>query len=338
MTTLLVLGGTAWLGREVARAGAAQGLQVTCLARGESGKPADDVEWVAADRGLPGAYAAVCERSWDAVVDVSWQPGYVRSALEALGGRARHWAYVSSCSVYADHSTPDADESAALLAAVEGDVAAREQYGEAKVACELACQEVVGDRLLVARSGLIAGYGDPSDRFGYWAARFAAAAEGHPAWSQSPAVLVPDEPDLPTQTVDVHDLARWLVQVGIDGTVGTMNAAGPRVPLHELVETSRRAAGYAGPVAAVPSSWLLRQGVAEYMGPRSLPLWIVDPAWRGFSARDASAAQAAGLTSRPLEELVDAALRWERQRGLDRDRAAGLSPAEEAELLRVRAA
>ncbi len=271
-------------------------------------------------------------------MDVSWQPGYVRSALEALGERSRHWVYVSSCSVYADHSRPEADETAGLLAAVEGDVATREQYGEAKVACELACQDALGDRLLVARSGLIAGYGDPSDRFGYWAGRFSAAAEGHPAWTASPAVLVPDEPDLPTQAVDVRDLARWLVRAGLEGTVGTMNAAGPRVPLHEVLTASRRVAGFDGPVELVPSSWLLRHGVAEYMGPRSLPLWIVDPAWRGFSARDASAARAAGLTSRPLEELVGAALRWERERGLDRDRSAGLSPAEEAELLRARAA
>ncbi len=333
MSTLLVLGGTAWLGREVARAGAARGLHVTCLARGESGQPPTGVEWVVADRGQPGGYDAVRERDWDAVVDVSWQPGLVRSALAALGARAQHWAYVSSCSVYADHSTPEADEGADLLPAVEGDTATPEQYGEAKVACELACREVVGDRLLVARSGLVAGYGDPSDRFGYWAGRFAAAAEGHPAWSGSPAVLVPDEPELPTQTVEVHDLARWLVQVGVEGTVGTMNAAGPRLPLQQVLDASREAARYDGPVEAVPSSWLLEHGVEEYMGPRSLPLWIVDPGWRGFSARDASRAHGAGLAARPLDELVADALRWEREVGLDRERSAGLRPDEEAALL-----
>ena len=36
------------------------------------------------------------------------------------------------------------------------------------------------------------------------------------------------------------------------------------------------------------------------MGPRSVPLWIGDPDWQGFSARDGSAAVAAGLTHRPL--------------------------------------
>ena len=45
------------------------------------------------------------------------------------------------------------------------------------------------------------------------------------------------------------------------------------------------------------------------------------------------AAHAAGLALRPLGETVSAALAWERERGLDRDRRAGLSAAREAELV-----
>jgi 2'-hydroxyisoflavone reductase len=337
VTTFLVLGGTAWLGGEIAEAALAAGHDVTCLARGASGSPPSGVRWVQADRDEPGAYAAVAGQDWDDVVDVSWQPGQVRSAVQALGDRAAHWTYVSSCSVYADHATTGVDESAPVLPALVGEHADRDQYGEAKVACEQACTEAVGDRLLVARPGLIGGYGDRSDRFGYWPGRFALAADdGGP-------VLVPDADALATQTIDVRDLAAWLVRAGAATTVGVMNAVGERRPFARVLDAAREATALAGVehderLTRVPSQWLLQQGVGEYMGPRSLPLWMVDPDWAGFSARDGSRARAAGLTQRPLGELVEGALSWERELGLGRERRAGLSRSEELALLQQWAA
>ena len=49
---LLILGGTVFLGRAVARHARDAGHQVTCLARGEGGEPPAGVRFVAADRAL----------------------------------------------------------------------------------------------------------------------------------------------------------------------------------------------------------------------------------------------------------------------------------------------
>jgi 2'-hydroxyisoflavone reductase len=324
---LLVLGGTSWLGGEVARRALARGHRVTCLARGQAGLAPEGVTWVRADRSTDTAYDEVADRDWDAVVEVSWQPDFVRSALEALGKRTGHWVYVSSCSVYSDERTPNTAEEATRHPAHPGaGQVGPEAYGPAKVACEDACVSAMGaDHTALVRAGLIVGYGDRSDRFGYWPARITRAGDGEP-------VLVPPR-DSACQVIDVEDLADWLVLLAEQRTGGAFNALGDVTTVGAVLDACLAAVDHDATLVEVSDGWLAEQGVAPWSGPESLPLWLPQTDYAGFMTRRNDQALAAGLTLRPLADSVAASLRWEREAALDRDRSAGLSPAREAELL-----
>lgn len=327
----LVLGGTAWLGSHIARAALERGATVTALARGTSGSVPDGVRHVIGDRSRPDAYAGVVGQRWDLVVDVGRDPRHVQGALAALGEQATHWVFVSTGSVYADHEALDRTEATALLPAYVGDDPGPADYGAAKVSCEQACARSRGADVLVARSGLIAGWGDPSDRVGYWPGRFALAAE------DDGAVLVPERLDRASQVIDVRDLAGWLVEAGSAGSTGTVNAGGARTTLAELLGTAARVAGFEGPTVAVPDGALQGAGVESFMGERSLPMWIDDPAWQGFLSLDTTAAEHLGLRTRSLADTLTACLAWERHLGLRRTgRRAGLDRADELAVIAAR--
>jgi len=84
---------------------------------------------------------------------------------------------------------------------------------------------------------------------------------------------------------------------------------------------------------AADQQWLLAQGVQEWMGERSLPLWLTDPDWLGFNANDSSKARRAGLSTRPLDQTLADTLAWELSREGDRIRQAGLPDKDERALL-----
>ena len=321
MSSVLVLGGTSWVGGQIAHEAIARGHDVTCLARGESGNAPAGATFVQADRSDPQAYDEVSDRPWDIVIDVARQPGQVRSAISALGSTATHWTLVSTGSVYADQSGLLTEDSP-VLDPLEGDVAAPEQYGEGKVACEEFVRHL--HRHLIVRVGLIGGPGDRSDRLGHYVARFALAGDE--------PVLVPGAADQPMQVIDVRDLARWIVASAEGGATGTVHGAGERTTVGELVALSAEVAGFTGDQLVASESWLREHDVEEWMGPRSLPLWLPTSHY-GMGMMDDARALAYGLERRSLLDTIGATLDDERARGLDRERKAGLSRADELALI-----
>ncbi|WBB79531.1 reductase [Micromonospora sp. WMMD882] len=325
---LLILGGTQFLGRAVARLARAQGHDVTCAARGVSGAPVPGVRFVAVDRDDPAGLAPLDGDRFDAVIDVTRRLDHARHAVAALADRVDHVTFVSSISAYAQPvPVGSAVADTPLLPPAPADVLAPgpdfEHYGELKVSIE---QEYAAafPRLFVCRAGLIIGPEDPTDRFPYWVRRLAAGGE----------VLAPAPPDAPVQYVDVDDLAGWLLNAGATGLTGTYDGIGAPVPRAEALRAV--AAGVGVPDAEltwVDPGFLQARDVRPWSGERSLPLWVPDPEWAGFLARDAGPALAAGLVTRPVADTARVTLAWMRAHPQD-VRQGGLEPAEEAGILR----
>ncbi|MPZ25454.1 MAG: NAD-dependent epimerase/dehydratase family protein [Micromonosporaceae bacterium] len=327
---LLILGGTQFLGRAVARLAHAAGHDVTCLARGQGGEPVPEVRFVAADRDAPGWLSGLDGERFDAAVDVTRRPSHARRAAQALAGRVGHWGYVSSVSVYADLATPgQLAGTAPLLPPAPPEVddptgEHLEHYGGCKVSCEQAVRDTFGDdRSFICRAGLIVGPEDPSGRFTYWVDRLARGGR----------VLAPGNPQDPVQLVDVRDLASWLVRAAEQGLTGTYDATSAPMPRGRCLAEVAAGVRSEATLTWTDQAFLQAQEVRPWSGERSVPLWVPLPEYAGFLAHDVGPALAAGLTIRPLTETAAATLDW-----LTSDHGAapltGLTSAEEAELLR----
>ncbi|MDR1511967.1 MAG: oxidoreductase [Propionibacteriaceae bacterium] len=285
---------------------------------------------VVADRDRPDALAPVmAPRRWDAVVDVATQPGHVRRAVRDLGPAASRFVFVSSANAYASLAGAGVTEDAPLHPPLaSGTMPSPADYGPAKVACEQAVIAGFGaERSAVVRPGLIGGPGDPTGRSSYWPARF--ARPSNPAGD----VLAPDAAAQPTSMIDVRDLAAWVVRLAEGAASGVFNATGDPAPFEDHIAAARAVAGHRGRLVTAPADWLLARGVAPWMGPRSLPLWLPDRSVAGLGALSNARARAAGLALRPLSQTLADTLAWVRDDGVATAVGAGLADAEELELL-----
>ena len=201
---LLVLGGTAFLGRHTVEAALGRGDEVTIFTRGRTNPELfPEAEHLVGDR--DGDLGALAGRTWDGVVDTSgYVPRVLRLSAELLRGAVGRYVFVSSISVYGDFSRPVDEESDVAYLEDPFSENVEADYGALKAACEHVVDEVYGERGASVRAGLLVGPHDPTDRFTYWPRRLAEGGD----------VLAPGTPDAPVQLVDARDLGAWLVELG----------------------------------------------------------------------------------------------------------------------------
>ena len=315
---LLILGGTRFLGRHIVDAALARGDAVTVFTRGRQPNP-----WGAAVTALDGnrdpaiapGLSALEHGTWDAVIDTSgYVPRIVRASAELLAPRVGRYLFVSSISVFTDASRPGLDESAPV--GLLEDPATEEigkNYGPLKAACEAVATQVYGTRAVNVRPGLIVGPYDPTDRFGYWVARF---VHPHLLGVRAAEAVVPLPAMRPVQWIDARDLAVFMLDLLAHAASGTFNATSPsgQWTFGMLVEALAAAGGSGAPRAAwTEEATLLEHKVAPWTG---LPLWIpstfADEA--GFMLIDCTKAHRAGLRTRPPAATLADTAAWLAQR------------------------
>ncbi|SDE51256.1 NAD-dependent epimerase/dehydratase family protein [Glycomyces harbinensis] len=321
---VLVLGGTVYLSRTIARMAVERGHQVTAAARGTSGEPPEGVEFVKIDRSSPEGVEALRGREFDAVFDVARLPAYVGPVLDVLADHAGHWSFISSISAY-DKDGAGADEVHEPTAPDSTDPSV-EVYGASKVACENLVRERLGDRALVTRPGLIVGPGDPVDRLGFWPLRFSEGGE----------ILAPGAKDRPVQWIDVVDYVNWLLDAADAKLTGTFDAIGDHIGTGEFFDGIADALLEEGHITERPQlTWvsqefLLEQEVTPWAGHESIGFWAPSPEYDGHASRPAGPAVAAGLRLSSLQETVK---RWWRANAASPSLRAGMSRVREGELL-----
>ncbi|MFG2698298.1 NAD-dependent epimerase/dehydratase family protein [Kitasatospora sp. NPDC048407] len=318
--SLLVLGGTRFVGRAVVEAALAAGHQVTMFNRGLSdpGLFAEaGAETLIGDRTAD--LSALEGRRWDAVIDVAgYLPEVVQRSVTALGDRVGRYVFISTISVLADLSTVQ-DEDGEVLELVEG-LPPIQLYGANKAACERIVLDAYGERASIVRPGLIVGPYDTTDRFAYWPRRFRRGGR----------VLLPGDPADPTQFIDVRDLAAWILGCATEQRGGIHLVTGHSMPIGEFFTACQAVAGSDVETVWIGTETLLKAGVAPWMG---VPLWNGDPDYAAANRSDISRALAAGLTFRPLAETLADTLAWDTARGGPAPDKEGLSAAEEERLL-----
>ncbi|MFC4012683.1 NAD-dependent epimerase/dehydratase family protein [Nonomuraea purpurea] len=319
---VLVLGGTEFVGRAVVDEALAFGWQVTTFNRG-SNEPQPGVTALSGDRSAPGGLAALEHGEWDVVIDTwSWAPSAVADAATLLAGRAGHYVYVSSRSVYAGPVPFGADESAPVVTSPDAG-----EYAWNKAEAERGAVAAFGDRAVLARAGLIIGPYENIGRLPWWLTRI---ARGGP-------VLAPGPADLALQYVDARDLAQWCLRAGERGLGGAFNVVSPSgyVTMRGLLETCVKVTGSDADLRWVEAERILAAGVTPWM---DLPIWLLGDDYDFMHGGEVSKAVAAGLRFRPVEETVADTWAWLRSIGGQAptrpDRPAlGLDPQVEAQLL-----
>lgn len=322
--SILVLGGTGFIGPHLVNYAMERGHAITLFNRGRTNTHLfPDAEKLVGDRN--DNLKALEGRRWDAVIDNSgYTPLQLGLSVGLLKDACDQYLFTSTRSVYTDFTAGVMDEDAPVG---PEDIPESEWdgYGPNKVLAERIVQEGFGARTLITRPPVIVGPGDRSDRFTYWVDRIDDGGE----------ILVQGNPTDPIQFVDVRDLSEFYVHLLESSTTGIYNTEGPGSPLNTagLVHGIKAITSTPSEFQWVDWDFLLEEGETPQ---GSLAFWQ-PPRGRylNYGRMVNSRAISKGMTFRPLAVIAKDTLDWHRNRDqAEQDKLrTGLARDRETELL-----
>ena len=322
---VLILGGTTFFGRHLARMLVERSHTVSLFTRGISAYD----ESLACTRYVgdrDGDLGALPRTGWDAVVDTSgYVPGIVAASCAHLAHAGRY-VFTSSISVYDASGAVIGDGLSPYVPRVANLADdAPENYGPSKRGAEDVVRAVFDDRAIVIRPGLLVGPHDPTNRFTYWADRFAEGGE----------IAIPGPPDRFVQCIDIRDAAAFVIHVLEDERSGTYDLSGKpqTTTMGELATIARATFDVDARLTWIDESFLEARGFTGWM---DLPLWIgPSHGFPGFMNANVDRALEHGLTLRPFAQTLADTRAWSQRSGpvVPSETIAGISRERERDLL-----
>jgi len=306
--SILILGGTSFLGPHQIAYAISRGHSVSIFTRGKTKSTIhkevfDQVEHLIGDR--EDNLTPLENRSWDVIIDNSGRKvEWTKKTANLLKEKSGIYLYISSTGVHFPYLKAGLNEESEVALSVpenlpEEYMKMSYDYGVMKANSELEAAKAFGkERTIVVRPTYMFGPGDLTNRFIHWPIRLAKGGD----------ILVPGRKEDPVQYIDVRDVAEWCIRLAEQKTFGTYEAVGPSEgqTMQEFVQKAKTTFDVDNTLVFVDDYTFLRENNVYYIVP-----WIIEDTYEYGSARiDNSKAKENGLTFRNLNTSIKETHDW----------------------------
>jgi 2'-hydroxyisoflavone reductase len=296
--TVLVLGGTGFLGPATVRCLLDRGHNVTLFNRGQSSPELfPSLERIRGNRDpkLQNLSALGGARRWDVVIDV-WpqEPEIVEATATLLASRTDHYLYVSSVAAYDGYPHAGMDESSPIRLWNS----AGEAYGINKAESERRLQTLVGSKLTLVRPGPIKGDRDGGPDLVTWLMRARSGGQH----------IGPGDGSDSVEFVDVKDVGSFLADCVDKQRLGAWNLTGQPMNFRTFLDHCKAITQSRGEFIWVPHSFLTNHGLkTDYelkMYAANFPFWRPEPQLSNIFRISSAKASGVGWRTRPITDTA----------------------------------